>query len=316
MTAQLPIELVCPSCRLPPAAWLIDNESGVCTNPACGQAHPRLVGTYVSVVVAESRDVLIASDEVVDFANASSVMAWLAELEPGSELWEEALRLGMYARLHYGTPNSVFEQLYGRFLAPLDGTIESAIDIGCGLGRFSLELAQALHCSVVGLDSWPLGLRFAEAAARSAELHVPVMAANNWLVAAPVRNLLPVGKDPVRWLCADVHNPPLPARAFDLVVACNLFDVVREPALALGQASALLRPGGMLLMAQPDAWGPAATPADRWFSSSSPEWEQLLEAHGFDTLDRADGFEWTLSRTERTHFTYVSHGRLAVLRRS
>ena len=104
--------------------------------------------------------------------------------------------------------------------------------------------------------------------------------------------------------------------AFDLVTAVNLIDTTADPAVALGQAAALVRPGGHLLLAQPDAWSASATDPARWVPSNDATWDGLLHQYGLETIDREDGFDWELARTPRNRFRYVAHARLARRRQS
>jgi SAM-dependent methyltransferase len=101
----------------------------------------------------------------------------------------------------------------------------------------------------------------------------------------------------------------LEAEAFDLVAAVSLVDSVPDPYFALGQACALVRPGGHLLFAQPDAWNPVMTSPDRWIAED--RWDALLESFGCRVVARADGIPWRLRRTPRQHFEYTLHARLA-----
>ena len=99
--------------------------------------------------------------------------------------------------------------------------------------------------------------------------------------------------------------------AFDLVAAMNLIDTTADPVVALGQAAALVRPGGHLLLAQPDAWSASATDPARWVPSNDATWDDLLRQYGLETIDREDGFDWELAHTLRYRFHYVTHARLA-----
>jgi|GEM_PF-3072411 len=306
-------ELICPSCRQPPDAWTLAS-SGTCTNTACDEIHPTLAGTNIPFVVTRDRKAFLQFDDLVRFGERVDVEDWLNRLERGSPAWEAALRVGMYAELHYRAAENVFTDLYRRFVAPIEHEIDAALDLGCGVGRFTAELATGLDCPVVGLDSAGLMLRLAQSVADHRRIYVPRMGPDAELTATTLVTTHARPVQPIRWICGDVHNPPLPAASFDVVTAINLFDSVNDPALALGQASAMLRPGGWLLMAQPDAWSATATPPDRWVPSSSSDWEELLATYGLETVDREDGLEWTLSRNGRTHFRYVSQARLVRLR--
>ncbi len=269
-----------------------------------------LPGTNIPLVVAGGRASFLEFDSEVRFEHRQDTEAWIARLDRGSNTWEQAVRLGMYARLHHLTPDSIFARLYRRFIAPRATGIGSVVDLGCGLGAFAIALSSGLRCPVVGLDSWGLALRFADAVARGDELFVPSLLADASLVVEPLAPTQHRGQGLVRWVAGDVHDPPLPATAFDLVTAINLFDTVADPALALGQASALLRPGGYMLVAQPDALSAATTHPDRWLPSHGLVWDSLLAEYGLETVDRDDGFDWTLDRGPRTRFSYLSHAML------
>jgi SAM-dependent methyltransferase len=301
---------MCPSCRRPPTAWAVARDSFVCTNPECGTIHAALPGTGIPLVVRGERESFLQFDSEVRFELRPDAEAWIARLDRGSDMWEQAVRLGMYARMHYATPDSIFTRLYQRFIAPRATGIGSVVDLGCGVGAFAIALSSGLRCPVVGLDSWGLALRVADAVARGNELFVPIVLADASLVLGPLATTEHREEVSVRWVAGDVLDPPLRATSFDLVTAINLFDSVADPALALGQASALLRPGGYMLVAQPDALSAATTRPDRWLPSHGLVWDSLLVEFGLEVVDQDDGFDWTLNRGPRTRFTYLSHATL------
>ena len=76
----------------------------------------------------------LAEDAVIDVCDSADMSAWIAGLEPGSGPWESAARLWMYAVGHYGADDTLFTQLYRRFVKPLATEIRVAIDLGCGVG--------------------------------------------------------------------------------------------------------------------------------------------------------------------------------------
>jgi 2-polyprenyl-3-methyl-5-hydroxy-6-metoxy-1,4-benzoquinol methylase len=97
------------------------------------------------------------------------------------------------------------------------------VDLGCGWGTFSFELAK-LTAAVVGVD-------FSE---KSIEL------CNRRLAREPMDNL--------RFVCADAGQTGLEAEAWDLVVAADLFEHLYpdDSRRVVEEAHRLLRPGGRL----------------------------------------------------------------------
>ncbi|WP_119459002.1 class I SAM-dependent methyltransferase [Rhodospirillaceae bacterium SYSU D60014] len=98
-----------------------------------------------------------------------------------------------------------------------------ALDLGCGVGRHALFLAEA-GFAVEAIDGSPKGLTFAQAAAAERGLAVPFRAG----------------------LMTDL---PVPSCAFDFVVAWNVIyhgasDVVER---TIGEIFRVLRPGGLYL---------------------------------------------------------------------
>lgn len=304
---------VCPKCRAWPNCSAVATLSGRCTNTECGFRYPKLESTSIRVIATDP-SAITDHDHAVDFANQASVDGWIATLTPGSPHWEEAVRIGMYARLHFGDPESALDRLMSRFLGSPSESIVRAVDLGCGPGGFALGLRRRFGCRVVGLDGWPLALRFADAASRAPVVYAPVLDAEHRLGVVALKGhawLDGPSAGQVQWVGGDAHDPPFAPNQFDLAVAVSLFDSVSDPAVALTQTCALLRPGGLLLIAQPDAWTASVTERNKWMAADSAEWTSLMAAYGLEIVDRADGFEWTLHRGPRTQFHYVSHALLA-----
>jgi SAM-dependent methyltransferase len=302
--------LVCPICRQPPQGWPIDSETLTCTNNDCGVVFECLPDSRIPLVVPGPREAFLQFDAPVNFESLTEISRWLDGLERGGPVWEQAVRTGMYAMAHHSSESTLFSALCERFLDNLGGDVGNAIDLGCGAGRLACEISRRLDANVIGLDSNPLILRLAAAAAESERIAVPVLTSTT-----VTAQWLEVGERPdrgrVRWLCADVHYPPVRAERFELVLAVNFIDSVVDPFLALGQACAMVRSGGYLLVAQPDAWNASFTDAENWIGADESEWESLLGSFGMEIIDREDGFEWELKRTSRHQFRYVLQARLA-----
>lgn len=80
-------------------------------------------------------------------------------------------------------------------------------------------------------------------------------------------NLALLRRNPARQrVCGDAADPPFLGGTFDAVVAANLLDSCRDPAVVLAQADALLRPGGRLIVTCAFAFQDAITPRARRFT--------------------------------------------------
>lgn len=71
-----------------------------------------------------------------------------------------------------------------------------------------------------------------------------------------------------------------PVGTFDLVLAANLIDRVRDPKKLLQKVlPALVRPGGLVLLTSPYTWSKEFTPPSRWPKDSFPAIRKLLLPH-------------------------------------
>ncbi len=127
----------------------------------------------------------------------------------------------------YCGPDHKFMPVY-RYLAQqiaqdyADGRA-NCLDIGCGEGQMTVELAQITDLEVTGLDIEPEVLELAERYAKEC------------------------GMDDSRlhWTCADVHTLPYPENSFDLVVSRGSVPFWRDHVQAMKEILRVLRPGGI-----------------------------------------------------------------------
>jgi putative 4-mercaptohistidine N1-methyltranferase len=191
--------------------------------------------------------------------------------------YESDILRDWYLLFHYGSPEEILDGvgfdpggLPPRCLefpvatveaAELSGQIGRALDVGCAVGRSSLELSRVAG-EVVGVD---FSSRFIEVAeevrrgeqvtySRYGEMHRP----------EPLTVRAPAGIHPdrVRFEVGDAMALSKALGRFDLVHAANLLCRLPEPRRFTDRLPDLVRPGGKLVMATPATWMPEYTPME------------------------------------------------------
>ena len=145
--------------------------------------------------------------------------------------------------------------------AEVSGTIDRALDLGCAVGRSSLELSRVAD-EVIGIDFSASFIDVADQVmkgdpvtySRYGEMHQPE--------SLTVR--LPEGVQPdrVSFEVGDAMSLREDLGRFDFVHAANLLCRLPEPQRFLDRLPDLVRPGGKLVMATPATWLPEYTPVE------------------------------------------------------
>ena len=117
------------------------------------------------------------------------------------------------------------------FLLPHLRAGDRVLDCGCGPGRITRELAEAVGPTgtLVGVDLTIEGVR-------------------------PTFEPATDTRAPVRFQAADICHLPFPDASFDVVFAHVLFGHLDMPVAAAREIMRVLRPGGLIAMRSPD-WG-------------------------------------------------------------
>ncbi len=131
------------------------------------------------------------------------------------------------------------------YLLPLLGPGMSLLDVGCGPGTITLDLAARLaHGRTVGVD-------------RDAGV---VAEAQRLLDSSPISG--------VEFRTADVYALEFDDESFDVVHAHQLLQHLTDPVAALVEMRRVLRPGGVLAVRDSDyggfVWAPSDPLLDRW----------------------------------------------------
>jgi SAM-dependent methyltransferase len=151
--------------------------------------------------------------------------------------------------------------------------------LGCATGLEAALLA-ADDREVWALDAAPLLVAFGHGLGTSAPLPLP------WRPdALRVRTRQAQLADDERralqrlnWVIGDAMDPPFKAESFATIVMFNLIDAVPKPLILLGQAEALLQPGGVLLLSSPCHFQRAVTPGLSQLAAHLPADRALHEA--------------------------------------
>lgn len=213
-------------------------------------------------------------------------------------IYETRRLLDEYLLFHYGAPQEVLPWENGprealgfavrtvTDLADFALKPQSALDLGCAVGRSSFELAK--HCaSVIGMD---YSHSFIEAAQMLATADLPYWrldeAAATTALVARVPTDCP--RDRTRFEQGDAMHLRADLGSFDLVHAANLLCRLSEPHLLLERLPSLVKPGGQLLLTTPCTWLADFTPQENWPAGSTLDWlKDELSAH-FDLALETD----------------------------
>ncbi len=140
-----------------------------------------------------------------------------------------------------------------------------ALDIGCAIGRSTLELATAFQ-RVTGLDFSARFIQAAETIRPAGKIRYTISVEGELReqheVSLPQR--LGDVADRVAFWQADACNLNPRFTDYDLVFAGNLIDRLYDPAKFLRDITQRILPGGLLVLASPYTWLEAYTPKEKW----------------------------------------------------
>jgi putative 4-mercaptohistidine N1-methyltranferase len=197
--------------------------------------------------------------------------------------YETRRLLDEYLLFHYGQPQEILPWEMGPHTA-LDFPVRSvneladfslrpqtALDLGCAVGRSSFELARQVP-AVTGIDYSQSFIQAATALAEEGEMAYERAdeAALKTSLVAQVPADCP--RENVSFETGDAMALRADLGAFDLVHAANLLCRLPEPQRLLQRLPELVRVGGQLLLTTPCTWLEEYTPQGQWPRGGTRQW--------------------------------------------
>lgn len=181
-----------------------------------------------------------------------------------------------YGPNYFGVPNYAVALV--EKLLPHSNARGHALDIGCATGRASFELARYFD-TVTGMD---YSARFIDVALQltSGEDFRYVVPEEGELVEYRQVRLKEFGLEAeqaqrIQFVQGDACNlKPQPER-YDLVLASNLIDRLRQPKRFLQDITPMIRSGGLLVLSSPYTWLEDFTPKENWLGGIRENGEAL-----------------------------------------
>jgi 5-histidylcysteine sulfoxide synthase/putative 4-mercaptohistidine N1-methyltranferase len=215
-----------------------------------------------------------------------------------------------YGPSHFGVAN------YAKTLADIASELcsnhQRALDIGCATGRASFELARHFQ-HVDGVDYSARFIDVALSLAKQESFRYAMPLEGDLVQYCEARltehDLGPTQARRIHFSQGDACNLKPKYDHYDLVLASNLIDRLREPARFLRDISPRLRSGGLLMLTSPYTWLEEYTPKANWLGGIRENGEALsthqalqrLLAAEFEELCEPRDIPFVIRETARKH---------------
>ena len=171
-----------------------------------------------------------------------------------------------FGRTYFDVPNfpRTLAQLCLRFAQ--DKPRHSALDLGCSVGRASLELARGFG-QVTGLDFSARQIQVGVELLQHRFVRYPCLEQGELFSMREVTLTdldLEMIREKVGFYQADACNLKALYTGYDLILAANLIDRLYDPRKFLTMIHERLNPGGLLVIASPYSWDEAITEKNKW----------------------------------------------------
>ena len=199
---------------------------------------------------------------------------------PGSLFNTTRQHLSCYGFDHYGDfdpaepenpsmkPGSILTIFEKALQLPHTIPDEMIIDMGCGVGRSSFELAEVHDFPVLGIDLNFGMLRSATQIFKDNQYTYPkrktgvVFETRQFPVHFP-------RKDQVDFWVCDALNLPFKNNSFSLGLSFNLIDCVPNPVMLLREIARVMKKNSNIILTSPYDWSEGTTPYENWVGGHS-----------------------------------------------
>ncbi|MDE2501490.1 MAG: methyltransferase domain-containing protein, partial [Burkholderiales bacterium] len=311
----------------------------VCSERLCQREHPIVDG--IPIVVADIAS--WSAHQLPALQRRDDLSAFTESLigdaaGPQSEFHAERSNLGIYGWAHWGdaarsgdAEGAAAPRHGGAYLGLLDACWPlldappqgAWIDVGCAVGRGTVELARRGAGIAVGVDLGFAMLRVAERVRRSGRARYPLRRGGLVFDRCDVA-VADVPAERIAYWCCDAAALPFADAAFAGALLLNVVDCVPAPLALLAEAGRLLAPGAAALYASPYDWSTQATPVSQWLGgagqrgpargSSAAELRRILSpdrAAGVDLglviESELEAVPWNLRTGDRAAMAYAVH---------
>lgn len=226
--------------------------------------------------------------------------------------------LDTYMLMHWGSESDIFDKdIFKGFTKPdieelplacaalvrkHAKSFESALDLGCAVGRASFEMARDFN-KVVGCDYSEIFVGAASALQKNGRLGYYKKCQGD--EGRHMNAVVDAGIDRKRlsFLQADACAMPEDIGSFDAVLLANLLCRLREPSLCLNRLqgdNALVKRGGIAVFTTPLSWLEQYTPRDHWLPDADAIGRILTE---FELVEKRE--VPFMIREHRRKFEYI-----------
>ncbi|MEA3212493.1 MAG: hypothetical protein QOE70_5550 [Chthoniobacter sp.] len=180
-----------------------------------------------------------------------------------------------------------------------------ALDLGCGVGRATFELARFCE-SALGIDSSQRFVDAAETIRQEGQLSYARLDEGALTTRLIARAPEEVDRRRVAFERGDAMNLRSDLGTFDIVLMANLLDRLHEPRRCLQRLAALVKRGGQLIITSPYTWLDEFTPREHWLGGFERFGRRVTT---FDGLNGALGADFDLIDRKELPFLLREHAR-------
>mgnify|MGYP003950915429 CR=1 FL=1 len=326
------LSLVCLRCRakdgiaVQPHALLAACDEG--SHLVCRRCSTRFPVVDGVAVLRENQGAAYELGGVDDVQWPPDIQAWcerMAKLDPNCAEFVATTLLGTYGLAHYPTVDchilesgiALLQQAISELLTGVDVPEGATLELGCGPAGMVPTWSEFSSGPHVLLDGRLGQLRMGQRLASGKDFPLPRR--RTGMAFSPFTLKARPADAPVLFCCADALNPPFLPSSFAMVAALNLLDSVPEPWVLLGQISALLRPGGVAVIALPYHYENQPPDPANWIHGPQALRNILsgqmtgLDQLQFEIIGEVDGVSWPLRAHDRLLHLYSVH--LVVVRK-